>query len=210
MCTFADNHRSILRCTACDSVKGTPWDYYLSQPDQAQQEGPGPPEAAADGGSAGAAAAEQPLATARQRTVAGLCAGGERPASDSQGACAGSRAAEGAATSVPSGSNALEGDAGAAGSSMWEPGEHGGWVCMRCAQRVSEEQKAEHEDYHVALQLQEADGRPEPNRRTPQVAAGSAQGASKKRKTTESKRAKTRKSSQVMDAFLKRANAKCS
>ena len=216
VCTFADNHRSILRCAACDSVKGTPWDYYLSQPDQAQQEGPGPPNAQtapAGACSSGAATTEQPPATASQGLVAGVHGNDQRPeATGRQGADSSRRAAEVAASLPGSASRADEEDAGAAGSSMWEPGEHNGWVCRRCGQNVSEEQKAEHEDYHMALQLQEAEGRPggpETSHRASQP-AGNVQGTAKKRKATEQKRPKNRKSSQVMDAFLKRANAKCS
>ena len=36
---------------------------------------------------------------------------------------------------------------------LWQEVEGGTWLCKQCAQRFSEREKSEHEDFHIALEM---------------------------------------------------------
>jgi hypothetical protein len=74
---------------------------------------------------------------------------------------------------------------------------------------VAEEGRAEHEDYHLALDLDERERMGEVN--TAALPGGSSQPSRKRRGSDKGSKGKKGKgSSQLMDAFLKRARAGCS
>ena len=215
MCTFAGNRLRILRCQVCDSVRGTAWDYFMGGHGQAeaaasqhqQQEAAGSTDSApavsegAPGGAApahaGAGSAAVPVGGSASRERSGL-----------QDGAGSSGAGEGGQAGGEGSGHGLDGDEGAAGSSMWGAGdEPGSWLCRRCGETVGEAGKAEHEDYHLALQLQQD-----------QDAAQGGSGLSTPQASQPRKRKAAAKSSQRkgrvkglqgIDAFLKRANTKC-
>lgn len=218
VCTFAGNRLRILRCEVCDAVRGTAWDYFMGG--QAQQEAAGSQHRQQDAGTAtnsgpagreGATAEAAPAhaaAEAQAAPVSESTASRDQVEGRPEDLAGSSRGGEGEQEGPRH--SLIEEDDGAPGTSMWEGGtEQGSWVCRRCSRTVSEGDKAEHEDYHLALQLQEEQGTGQGSSSLSTQQATQPKKRKAAAKSSSSQKKSRTKGLQGIDAFLKRANTKC-